>query len=61
MISTHTGQSVPMDTLRERGALFRYIAEGFYHVEFPAKDGVGPIAGIWFVEKSDQQDTGAAV
>lgn len=56
MISTHTGQSVPMKRLRENGAMFEHLGNGLYHVEFPARNGVGPIGGTWRIEPSDEQD-----
>lgn len=45
--STHTGQLVDLDSLVSNGAVVAKVNDTLYHVEFPAKDGVGPISGLW--------------
>lgn len=52
LVSLHTGQTVDMADLVRNGAVVKKVSDTLYRIELPAKDGVGPIGGLW---KSEPQ------
>lgn len=54
VISAHTGNVVELSELERNGAVVEKINENLLRVEFPAKDGVGPIGGYWRIEPASR-------